>query len=271
MYSRACTADLSHCRLDSLLDQTCLEKLHEAVLARYEWLSKYMRGQMCRRGDPRCFDRRDLNAWAMDCPGLIVDADMVDKAARESGRDIFHLYYTTNRVQQVWDKVKEARHARTGTRNYVPESDGERVSDHNRPSNSGRRVRFAQERNDHGEHMSRAEFLEFLVRLSVDKHAPAFAKVGGKHYWNGDPHVAGDAFDALLDLHLEHRIGHIISDDGSDEDRYAFSMLFLFCPSSSPGFLTQVFFFLSFLRTSSCNGLCFFLRVLWLSLCTQSG
>ena len=226
MFSRACTADLSHCRLDRLLDQACLEKLHEAVLARYEWLSKYIRGQMCRSGDPRCFNRRDLNAWAMDCPGLIVDADMVDKAARD-GKDILHLYYTTARVQSVWDEVKVSRHLSAVKSSYVPESHRESMPDNDNATSSSGRVRFAEACNDHdkdddypGEHMSRAEFVEFLVRLSVDKHAPEFAKAGGKHHWSGNPHVAADAFDAFLDLHLEHRIGHIISDNGLSEGRY---------------------------------------------------
>jgi hypothetical protein len=157
VFGRACSADLSHCRLDRLLGTRELKALEDALLPRYGFLIKYIRVQMCRSGSPHLFCLNDLEEWANDCDGLLDHT------------------FTFEKVLNICRYVKD-------TSVSAAEDD---------------------------DMMTRAEFLEVLVRVALSKHAPQYEKEGGKQGYTGDWHVPGDAFDTLCDLHLELRIGEL--------------------------------------------------------------
>ena len=157
VYARACSADLSQCRFERLLGPIELEALEEAILPRYEFLTKYIRVQMCRSGSPHLFSYADLESWATDCS------------------DLLDTNYSFEDIADTWNYVKQTSISATAEPDV----------------------------------MTRAEFLELLVRVSISKHAPQYETSGGKFGYKGDSHVAGDAFDILCDVQLEIRIGDL--------------------------------------------------------------
>jgi hypothetical protein len=189
VFARACLADLSRCRLDALLGPRELGELKAAMVERYNYVSKYIRIQMCRSGSPGSFHLDDLEAWAHDCKGLLVKK----KNEGAGGEEEEHgAAFTMTDVQRAWWAVKKTSH--------------DSIDDFQ---------------------MTRAEFLELLVRISLDKHAPEYAAEGGKHGFAGDVHVAGDAFDTLCELQMEMRIGNMEVEDPDE-----FRVRALYCPET---------------------------------------
>jgi hypothetical protein len=157
IYTRACHADLAHCRLERLFNASVLQALEEALLLHYNFLTKYIRVQMCRSGSPHVFSINDLPEWAIECRLLIKDQ------------------YSYDDVLEIWKLVKETS------------------------------ISVAED----STLMTRAEFLQLLVRIAIDKYALEYKEKGGKNHYIGDQNIAGDAFDALIELHLEMRIGEL--------------------------------------------------------------